>query len=384
MHKFLFILLFGLFGSFCGKAQGFPEFLNRMGRVPEGQRQAVADSFLQKERFFPIVQNDTTVHFVYTGPVKSVALAGDVTGWKPGPAFSRIPGTQFWYLSAEYENDARLDYKLVIDSTHWITDPLNPNSCMSGFGPNSELRMPRNQVPPESVYRMDIPHGKVLDTTFISAARKNSRKVKIILPAGYPEPGIAYPLIVFHDGPEFFEIGRAGQVIDYLVAQKTIRPVIAVFVEPVERDDEYSGTKRKAYTRFITEELMPEIDRKFRTSRNPGDRGMAGISNGGNISLYIGIAHPEQFGRISVQSSNVMPEIFTMLDKMDSKETLFYLDIGKYDIDVLIPMAENLRNALAAKGLRHEYREWNEGHSWCNWRDHLRVPLTLFFGTQGK
>ncbi|MEI7664390.1 MAG: T9SS type A sorting domain-containing protein, partial [Bacteroidota bacterium] len=56
-----------------------------------------------------------------------------------------------------------------------------------------------------------------------------------------------------------------------------------------------------------------------------------------------------------------------------------YIDIGTYDIDILIPMVHGLRDILQARGYAFLFREWHEGHSWGNWKGHLKLPLTRFF-----
>ncbi|MFH1295840.1 MAG: alpha/beta hydrolase-fold protein [Bacteroidota bacterium] len=61
-----------------------------------------------------------------------------------------------------------------------------------------------------------------------------------------------------------------------------------------------------------------------------------GASNGGNISLYIGMKNPESFGRIGAQSSNVQSEISNTFQGSEKLPLELYLDIGKYDIPMLI------------------------------------------------
>jgi len=57
----------------------------------------------------------------------------------------------------------------------------------------------------------------------------------------------------------------------------------------------------------------------------------------------------------------------------------FYLDIGTYDIAVLIPLVRNLRGILQTKGYPHRYQELHDGHSWGNWRMHIDDALEYFF-----
>jgi enterochelin esterase family protein len=317
------------------------------------------------------------VFFVYQGTAASYQVAGDFTGWSPGMPMTGITGTDFHYAGSHYEADARLDYKFVIGS-NWILDPKNPYTCTGGFGPNSELRMPGYVFPPEISYYSDIPHGVILDTSFFSINLNNTRAVKIYLPAGYSTQR-RYPVILFHDGTDYVSLGNVKNILDYLIAHNQTDPMIGVFVPPVDRQNEYAGTKMDAFTAFIVNELMPVIDQKYYTSNDPRRRATIGASDGGNIALYIGMKHPETFGLIGAQSSDVQTDISDTFLNSEKMNLEFYMDIGKYDIAVLIPMVNNFVQILQNKGYTYQFHQWHEGHSWGNWKGHLALALRQFF-----
>jgi enterochelin esterase family protein len=364
--------------TFTLKAQTFQHFLDRINAIPLHERQAMADSFITACRAFPFIENDSLAHFIFTGASGSIVMAGDATHWNPSQNLSLIPGTNFWYLTKIYESDARLDYKFVTGGSNWILDPRNPKTCAGGFGPNSEIRMGGNTPSPEVQYYTDIHHGTFRDTVFHSNFLNNSRLVRVYLPPSYPAAA-EYPLILFHDGLEYINLAAANYVLDYLIAHKMISPVIAVFVPPVDRQPEYAGTKIDLFTSFITGELMPFIDQKYRTSKDPMKRATLGASDGGNIALYLGIKAPSCFGRIAAHSSDVIDAISSALKNGPKLNLDFYLDIGTYDIAQLIPMVHNLANLLQARRYSFSFSEIHEGHSWGNWKEHLRLPLMQFF-----
>ena len=378
MYKAISIL-FILISALGSEAQTFQKFLDRINALPLSERQAVADSFVTTCPSFPLIESDTLAHLIYTGTTTSVAMAGDATQWNPNENFTMIQGTTFWYLTKTYEADARLDYKLVTGGSNWILDPRNPNTCMGGFGPNSELRMGANIRPPEVLYYPEIPHGTIKDTTFHSTIFNNTREVLIYLPPSYPLPSMEYPVILFHDGPEYISLASARNVLDYLIANKMMNPVVAIFVPPVDRQPEYAGTKIDLFTSFITTELMPFFDQRYKISKDPAKRATLGASDGGNIALYLGVKKPGCFGKIAAQSSDVIPAISNTLQNGPKLSLSFYIDIGTYDIPALIPMVHNLRDILQAKGYTYSFREIHEGHSWGNWKEHLRIPLIQFF-----
>ena len=371
----LFIVLIALPAS----AQTFQKFIQYLDGLPQNERQAKVDRFIGAIRTYPYIEADTICHFIYQGDATSVKVAGDFTDWQPTTSMTHIPGTNFWYSTITFEPDARLDYKFVINTTDWILDPANPKTCLGGFGPNSELRMPAYHTPPENEYYPGIQHGTMWDSVFYSKSLGDSRTVKVYLPPGYGHHAEVYPVILFHDGQDYISFGAINNILDYLIAQHQIAEVIAIFVPPVNREPEYIGKKIDAYCSFIAGELMTEIDRKFTTSKDPHQRAVGGVSNGGNISLYLGLKHPEVFGKILAQSSSIFPFVMNGFKKSSKLDIQFYIDIGKYDISVLIPLAKELKQILENKNYVFQHKEWHEGHSWGNWKAHLSLPLKQFF-----
>jgi enterochelin esterase family protein len=363
----------------------FQHFIKNLEQEPVSGKELLISKFLDSIPHTPIVSSDSVVHFIYHGKAETVMLAGDVTYWQPAHPFTNVAGTDFWYFSTTYEPDARLDYKLVIDSTQWILDPLNPDTCFGGYGPNSELRMPQCQVVPAEVkYYPYISHGQLIDTVVNSVHLGDSRNIKVYLPHGYSALNRAYPIILFHDGEDYLRIGQVINTLDYLIHYRQIEPIVAVFTNPAMREEEFAGSKKDQYAHFITTELLPFIQTRYVIDPDPMKHAMIGVSNGGNISLYISVMYPDIFGLCGSQSGNVIPEITKKLEERKTHHQKFYIDIGKYDIEALVPMAWNLKEVLPAKGYDLQFYQWNEGHSWGNWKEHLRYPLKFFFPYSSK
>jgi enterochelin esterase family protein len=365
----------------AGWGQNFEKLVARISVLPSEQQQAVADSFVAATKTFPVFENDTTVVFFSKRTATAMAVAGDASNWDPkGFAMTRIGATDLWYCRKNFEADARLDYKFVIDGKDWVIDERNPLTCVGGFGGNSELRMPGYRVGPEYQFYADIPHGTLHDTTFASAALGNSRNVRIYTPPGYEASKDSLPVILFHDGLEYITLAQTNNILDYLISQKRITPVIAVFVPPVNRSEEYVFPQLQAFMQFIVRDVMAGVDASYRTRRSPAARAVLGASNGGNISLWLGFHYPHVFGNIGAQSSYIAPSLsegFQSGKKLDLK---LYLDLGTYDIPLLIRQVRSFVPMVKARGYPVFYREYHEGHSWGNWRAHLADALEYFFG----
>ena len=92
-------------------------------------------------RAFPLVEGRTST-FVCRGEADAVQLRHWVYGLPSTPAFTRLDGTDLWYLVLELPSESRVEYKLEVvrgGTVEWIEDPLNPSRARDPFGANSVL-----------------------------------------------------------------------------------------------------------------------------------------------------------------------------------------------------------------------------------------------------
>jgi len=379
MKKLIFNFLLSI--SFVFGQSNFQSFIQSLNTAPNDSiRMKMIDSFMviAKAQGIPYIE-DTIANFIYRGNGTNVYLAGDFNGWSSSSdKLIRVSSTNFFYITKIFERDARLDYKFIVDG-NWILDPNNPKTCPGGFGPNSELAMPDYVQPVEIKYYPDIPHGTLRDTTFYSVNLNNSRTIRIYLPPNYESTTDSFPMILMHDGLEYISLASMHNVLDYLIAHNQIKPIIGVFVPPVNRTPEYAGNQMNAFSSFIVNEIIPYVRSRYRVKYGPENCAVGGASNGGNISLYLALNYPQVFGNVAAQSSNVISSISQGFQNNQKLNLKIYLDIGKYDISILIPLVRNLKSILASKGYEMIYKEFNEGHSWGNWRAHIDDYLKFFF-----
>ncbi len=138
------------------------------------------------------------------------------------------------------------------------------------IGPNSELSMPLYVQPWEIDFNPNIVHGTVVTKTFYSTTVGTNYQLSIYLPPGYDSlAATTYPTVYFQDGSEYISLGRAVNVIDNLLDSSKIQPVIAVFVKPNNRNEEYAGSLRNQYRLFFVNELVPFIDSLYNTKQDP-------------------------------------------------------------------------------------------------------------------
>jgi enterochelin esterase-like enzyme len=380
IKRLLFIIfLASLIAPGSVLCQSFSTFIQQLASADESLRRSMALQYLQQQEAIPIIEADTIAHFLYWGNANMVALAGDATGWLPSMKMDHTAGTPLWYATAHYPPDTRVEYKIVVDGKNWLLDSLNKQVIEGGMGKNSVLTMPAYERPRLIYERNVAPWGTYSDTVIKSKYLKEARQVRIYLPPGYAKSTSRYPVIIFHDGFEFFDRMAARNIIDNMIFEKKMQPVIAIFVQPVHRDPEYSGKLQAKYTRFVSEELVSFLDAGYRTLPGAGNRAQAGISNGGNISLWICISHPELFGKAAAFSSNVEDNVFDASETAQSLALQVYLLLGKYDLLVLIPWVQRLKSILENKNYKLLYREYPEGHNWAFWQKYMPEALEYLF-----
>ena len=238
-----------------------------------------------------------------------------------------------------------------------------------------------NYIPPtETIYRPNIDHGTVIDTTFYSTQLNNNRNIKIYLPPAYEQSNEEYPTVLVHDGLEYVEIAEMVNTLDYLIDQGKIEKVIVLFVPPINRTPEYAEGQQDAFTSFIINDLLEYVDSQYRTIESPEKRAVIGSSLGGNISLWLGITRDDIFGNVGAFSPYIESEILQLINFNPAFDTKIYINHGIYDhLDLIHQSVETCIPMLQAKNYAYLYKEYPEGHSYYFWRAYIDEALEYFF-----
>ncbi len=342
----------------------------------------------------PITHRNKAVFIYYDENARSVEMRGDATGWSKGVKMKKAGSTSLFYLEQTYPEDARLDYKFVVDG-RWILDPLNPYKCLGGFGPNSELRMPKFKF---SWWVTETPSrtGTLQDVKMRSDVLNETRKITLYLPPDH-SPNTSYPIVYFQDGGDYLQMGEAKKVLDNLISKREIPPVIAVFVHPKDRNIEY--TLNEKYARFFAEELIPFIESQW-FSQGPNKRLIVGDSLGALISMFIAFKYPETFKKVIAQSPAVdfyynrkmsflgynIDQKIVFADeiaKSPCKGTEIYMCLGTFELGDKTGRKANFKaliDLLKSKKYTVKAVWYNQGHSWGMWKDDLGKALIHFLG----
>lgn len=156
----------------------------------------------------------------------------------------------------------------------------------------------------------------------------NTRKVRVWLPRGYNNEANKdhrYPVLYMHDGQNVFDRSTsfagvewgADETAQNLIDTGKIEPLIIVGIDNTgaTRSREYNpsyttfdGQQNYAekYVDWLTSDLMPMINQRYRTATGPANTSLGGSSFGGNVTIFAAMHAPGTFGRLLVESPAVM------------------------------------------------------------------------------
>ncbi|HMF60063.1 MAG TPA: alpha/beta hydrolase-fold protein, partial [Vicinamibacterales bacterium] len=128
---------------------------------------------------------------------------------------------------------------------------------------------------------------------------------------------------------------------------------------------------------IVSKDLVPYIDRRFRTIADADHRAIAGLSMGGAQALRIGVNHLDQFryiGLFSAAIGNLDPATdydgrFKDAAAINAKLRLLWIGIGVDDF--LVAGVRTSHENLEKAGVKHVWVETPGAHVWTVWRKYL-------------
>lgn len=157
----------------------------------------------------------------------------------------------------------------------------------------------------------DVPKGELIKTVHKADAKSlfpgTERDVTLYVPAGLDKTKPA-AFMVFQDGV----IYQAPVVLDNLIHQKAIPPLVGVFIRPgvvpaanenalprFNRSLEYDAVNGD-YAAFLIQELLPALEKQYgiKFSTDGNDAAIAGSSSGGIAAWMAAWHRPDRFRRV--------------------------------------------------------------------------------------
>lgn len=270
--------------------------------------------------------------------------------------------------------------------------------------------------------RVVVPLPRLLEDQILQSNLLNrSLKYAVLLPADYNDTDDSYPVVyLLHgygdDETAWYKNGGLQFYVDKHIAETGA----AIYVMPQGYNtyyiDRYTGNF--PYMEMFVEELVPEIDARFRTKADKSQRAVMGYSMGGYGALILPAMHPEVFSvsvplsmsfrtdeqyiaesqtsfdnqwapnfgpakgvsgtaRLSGYFKERSPFYFFNEENLSVYNNLkFLIDCGD-DEEALIFTSNNLHSLMRGNGIAHEYRVRSGGHSFDYWKK--AYPETLKF-----
>lgn len=150
------------------------------------------------------------------------------------------------------------------------------------------------------------------------------------------------------------------------------------------------GGKGDTYGAFVLKEVIPFIEQNYRTKQGKEFTALGGSSLGGLITLYLGLNHPDVFGKLLVVSPSVWWDGRMIIDEVNqltgSTGQHIWLDMGTAEGEGAADNARALYQALIDKGWSGQNLNFiiEEGaaHNERAWAKRVPDMLRFLFATE--
>lgn len=349
------------------------------------------------------VSSDHKVTFrIYAPKADEVSVAGDFGNSKMEKDDKGVWSATVGPLVPDYYT-----YTFRVDGVQTV-DPRNP-MIKPGLGSVSSMLL----VPgPEAEFEVhkEVPHGQIRVDWYRSATLGTERSLRIYTPPGYDRTSEHYPVFyLLHgagdDDAGWSTVGRAGFILDNLLAEKKALPMIVVmpngslprpanmprFTPGTPPSPEARAAMESLQNRFTDEllkDIVPFVEKHYRTLEGPENRAIAGLSMGGGQTLRVLLSHPGEFGYVALFSAAAgrgntdefekrNEAFFKQADQVNKTVKLLSISCG--DKDFLIEGSRALAGLLEKRGIKHELHISGGGHTWINWRHYLNELAPKLF-----
>jgi len=264
---------------------------------------------------------------------------------------------------------------------------------------------------------------KVENVKFESKLVGAALPYNVVLPPGYSDPAeknIRYPVL-------YLLHGLFGSGNDWVSNRAHLAQYAAMYhliiVTPEGHDGWYTDSATvpaERYESYIIQELIPDVDSRYRTISSRDARAIAGLSMGGYGAMKFGLKFPDKFvfaasmsGALQAPELDQIPQVPAfiltsvkrafgpvdspvranndiyklvggLLDDRKKQLPYFYLDCGTEDD--LVQSNRKFSGMLISAKIRHEFRELPGTHSWPYWdqqvQEVLRIATRIFNRTQ--
>ena len=239
----------------------------------------------------------------------------------------------------------------------------------------------------------------------------NSRMLRVWLPPGYDADDRAkrYPVLYLNDGQNLFDActsmfssdeWKADETATTLIESGKIPPMIIVGIDNAGKKDrpkEYlpfpdetltpatPEVRGKEYPRFLLDEVIPLINKDFRTDDRPDKTGLGGSSYGAGIALYTVMTHPDRFGRLLLESPSLYAHDDFLLheaERVHHWPEKIFIGVGsvREPVDDVHRLTEIFRRAGLGRDRVRVVEQVGAAHDEQAWAGRFPTALQFLYG----
>lgn len=361
----------------------------------------------------PEVLADGRVIFRLLAPkATEVLVQGNWQGGRGLPMTNDNSGV--WSVTTPVLQPELWAYTFSVDGVRTL-DPSNYNVARDGVGfMNTVLVLDEATA----VFQArPVPHGTLAAMWVPSTAMKTPRRAWVYTPPGYEASTARYSVLYLLHGSGGDEeawpvMGIANVIMDNLIAQGKAKSMIVVMPNAYWNEIaslDVAGPRTApppgvgsggvpprydANERDIVDDLIPFVEKHFRTLPGRENRAIAGLSMGASITANVGLKRLDVFGSVGLLSSGMFrgtadaPGAPGLLEKIspgflsdaaatNHKLRLFFLSCGTED--PRIQALTQLQDELRSRKINFTFKSYPGEHEWKVWRHSLADLAPMLF-----
>jgi enterochelin esterase-like enzyme len=270
-------------------------------------------------------------------------------------------------------------YAIMIDSVQ-----VMDRGSEAYFGSNWEsagIEIPEGPEGDYYRFNKNIPHGQVRSIYHWSDVNGLERHINVYVPAEYEKnPNKKYPVLYLvhgwgEDENGWSVQGHMANIMDNLIAAGKAVPMIVVMPSGDIKTNSDVRTASGTITDIFVKDMIPFIDKNFRTYTDRDRRAMAGLSRGGFQTTATVFANMDKFAWMGTFSGfffrgngNVVQDGFNGVFKdaaaFNKQIKLLFISTGTEENNPK-PLVEQLK----AHGINVVFHEsQGTAHEWLTWR----------------
>ena len=299
-----------------------------------------------------------------------------------------------WEYTMDAPEPEIYTYNFIVDGVA-VNDPRNNQVQRDGNRYLNMLFIPGERS--ENYYESEVQNGTLTYRWYDSPSLGIRRRMAVYTPYGYENnPKQKYPVLyLLHGGGGDEEawpsMGRAVQILDNLIAKGLAKPMIVVMPNgnanqraaqtlKLPNDGKAQGVQN-AYVNSLVKEIVPFIDKEYRTIAKADGRAIAGLSMGGGHTTAATLNYPGVFSYIcplscGIRETEELDNQLLGIKKAGYK--LYWIGVGKEDTGAYNG-SKVLDEHLTKLGMPHTLYVSEDAHVWKNWRLYLNTFARLLF-----